>query len=128
MVYVQAMYSDLAIEKELLEDVDKLPKDNVLFILIKDTEREGKLKNITSCHSFDHYALCRKRDNSQDWVMLFGWDEDDFVWKRTSECAGCPDREVVDAPIGIMHVIFRGCSVSAEKWLEAQKKFNSEMA
>lgn len=128
MVYVKVMYSDLTIQSELLEDIGKLSKDQVLFILIEDSKREGKLKNISACHGFDHYALCTKRDNSQDWIMLFGWNEDDFIWRRVSECDGCPDRIEVDMPIGIMHTIFRGSAVSTEVWKEALMKFNSEMA
>ena len=60
--------------------------------------------------------------------MLFGWDEDDFIWRRTSECKGCEDRIVSDMPIGINHVIFRGGSVSQEVWPDAVAKFDSEMA
>ena len=127
MINVIVMYADLTIQKELLEDIGKLPKDKVLFLLVEDDERKGKLKNIAACHGFDNYALCRRRDNSYDWVMLFGWDEDDFVWRRISKCKECPNREVVDMPVGIMHVIFRGGNVSTEKWTEAKAKFNSEM-
>lgn len=128
MVYIKVMYSNLSIKRELLEDIDQLPKDNVLFILVEDTEREGKLKNITSCSGFDNYAFCQRRDSSQDWVLLFGWDEDDYIWRRTSKCDGCRDRLVVDAPIGINHVLFRGGSVSQEVWPAARAKFDSEMA
>lgn len=128
MICVKVMYSDLTIRSEFLEDIEKLPKDNVLFILVEDNTREGKLKNITSCHGFDNYALCQRRDNSQDWVMLFGWDEDDYIWRRTSECEDCKDRVLVDAPIGINHVLFRGGSVSQQIWPDACAKFDVEMA
>lgn len=120
-VYVEVLYSDLAVKKEEIGEIDKLPKDKVLFILIEDDERDGKLKNITSCSGFDHYALCQKRNNSQDWVMLFGWDEDDYVWKRISPCDGCKAKEVVEAPIGVMHVVFHGGNVSEEDWKKAKK-------
>lgn len=127
MIYVCVMYSDLTVKRELLGEIEKLPKDNVLFILVKTDQREGKLRNIASCQGFDNYMLCQRRDNSQDWVLLFGWDEDDFVWRRTSECVGCKDRIQVDAPIGINHVTFRGGSVSQEVWDTACAKFSSEM-
>lgn len=128
MVSVKVMYTDLTIQKELLEDIDRLPKDKVLFLLVEDDEREGKLKNIAACDGFDSYALCRRRDNAHDWVMLFGWDEDDYIWRRTDACVACEDRLVVDAPIGVMHTVFRGGSVSQEKWAEAKVKFDKEMA
>ena len=50
--------------------------------------------------------------------MLYGWDGDDFIWRR--ECTDCENRVVVDAPIGTMHVIFRGISVSPEDWIKAE--------
>lgn len=120
-VYVEILYTNLTTKKEKIGEIDKLPKDGVLFILVKDDEREGKLKNIMSCHGFDHYALCQKRNNSQDWAMLFGWDEDDYTWKRISKCDGCKAKEVVEVPLGVMHVVFHGGSVSQAKWKKAQK-------
>lgn len=123
-VYVEILYMNLTIKKRTIGQIGKLPKDNVLFILVKDTEREGKMQNIASCHGFDYYALCRKRNNSQDWLMLFGWDEDDFIWKRYSKCDGCKPREVVAPPLGVMHVIFQGGSASQEDWEKAKKIIN----
>lgn len=127
MLYVVVLYSDLTIKKELLSEIEKLSKDNVLFILVEDAEREGKLKNVTSCFNFDHYALCQKRDLSQDWIMLFGWWKNDFVWRRITECDSCNTSQVVNAPVGCMHVIFHGVDVEQDVWNEAQRIFNEEM-
>lgn len=127
MVYVEVMYKNLSRQVESLEEINKLPKDNVLFILVSTDEIEGKLKNVVSCFGFDHYALCQKRDNNQDWIMLFGWDDDDFAWRQVN-CGGCINREVMDVPIGVMHVVFRGGHVEEETWKEAQRIFNEEMA
>lgn len=121
MINVELLYSDLTRRKTGLDRIGQLPKDKVLFILIEDDEKEGKRKNITSCFGFDHYALCQKRDKSQDWVMLFGWDEGDFVWRSTTS------REVVSAPIGVMHVVFHGVNVPQDVWKAAEKIFNEEM-
>lgn len=128
MIQVEVMYSDLSIQRESLDDIDKLPKDNVLFILITTTEEVGKLRNIVMCSEKDNYALCQKRNLGSDWIMLFGWDDDDFLWRKTTDPhTGCNYRDVVDAPFGFMHVIFRGVQVKARVWEEAKELFNQEM-
>jgi len=127
MINVKVMYSNLKIQTELLSEVDKLPKDNVLFILVEDTEREGKNKNISMIHTFDSYALCQKTVSGQPWIMLVGWDDDDFIWRRADKCEGCENRQIVDMPIGVMHVIFRGVSVTNKVWEKALAKFDKEM-
>lgn len=125
MIYIDVLYKNLKKKSEPVDNVDKLPKDNVLFIKLRTDTRKGKAGNISSCHSFDNYALLRKRDRSDDWFMLFGWDDDTFIWRR--ECKECENREVVDAPIGTMHVIFRGIVVSQEEWKKAQRIIDKEM-
>ena len=127
MINVKVMYSDLKIQTKPLAEVDQLPNDKVLFILVEDTEREGKNKNITMIHTFDSYALCQKTEGGQVWVMLSGWDDDDFVWRRVEKCDGCNNRQMVDMPIGVMHVTFKGVSVSNKVWEKALKKFNEKM-
>lgn len=125
MVYVEILYKDLTRKRVPISDIDQLPKDNVLFISIQTDLREGKEKNISSCFGFDNYAIAQKRDNSDDWFMLFGWDEGDFVWRRERE--DCVNRVVVDALIGTMHVIFRGVQVPSEVWGKAKAIIDGEM-
>ena len=69
--------------------------------------------------------MCLKRDEGDDWVMLVNWDDDEFIWRRA--CKECENRQVVDMPIGTMHVIFRGCFVSDEVWAQAKTIFDKEM-
>lgn len=128
-IRVEVMYSDLSIQKESLDDIDKLPKDNVLFILITTTEEVGKLKNIDACFGQDNYVFCQKRNLGSDWIMLFGWDDGDFVWRKTTDPhVGCNYKDVVDVPFGFMHVIFRGVQVTSAVWEEAKEIFNRDMA
>jgi len=117
MVSITVLYSDLTSKKVPIDQIDTLPKDNVLFIKLSTDTREGKLANISQVYGFDNYALLQKRDVSDDWYMLYGWNEDDFIWRR--ECDTCTNRVIVDAPIGSMHVIFRGGAVSQELWERA---------
>lgn len=125
MVYVEVLYKDLSRKHAPIGEAGTLPKDNVLFILVYTDQREGKERNISSCFGFDNYALLQKQGNGDNWFMLFGWDEDGFIWRR--ECVDCENRVVVDAPIGTMHVIFRGGAVSPEVWARAKVIIDKEM-
>jgi len=125
MIYINVLYKDLTFKSESIDNVGNLPKDNVLFIKLRTDTRDGKLANISQVHGFDNYALLSKRDRDDNWYMLYGWDDDEYIWRR--ECNECENREIVDAPIGIMHVIFRGGAVSTEVWKKAEVIINKEM-
>ncbi len=127
MNFIRVLYSNLEWIEKTLEEIDQLPKDNVLFILIRTDEEEGALANISFAHSKDNYALCTKRNQSADWVMLFGWDDDDFVWRKTT-CVHCPGSKLIaNPPLGVMHVVFRGVAVDTETWETANQIFNDEV-
>lgn len=126
MIEISVLYSDLSIQRSSWEDIQELQKDRVLFISARDDEIDGKQGNAGAVHGFDKYAVCYRRHEDKDWIMLLGWDYDDFVWRQVS-CQGCNDREVVDMPLGVLHVAFTGQSVSPKKWEKAEKKFNKEM-
>jgi len=122
MVSITVLYKDLTSKKVPIDNIDQLPKDDVLFIKLSTDTRQGKLANISQIQGFDNFALLSKIDNGDNWYMLTGWDEDDFIWRR--ECSTCNNREKVDAPIGSMHVIFRGIAVSDEIWAKALLETN----
>jgi len=117
MVSITVLYKELKVKKVPIDEIDTLPKDDVLFIKLSTDEREGKDGNISQINGFDNYALLKKSEGGSDWYMLFGYDDEDFIWKR--ECSSCENRKVVDAPIGTMHVTFRGVFVTDEVWSQA---------
>ena len=105
-MFIEVLYADLSRQKVALDDIDQLPKSNVLFILVTCDKEEGKLANIAFKSGFDFYALGRKRSAGHDWIMLFGWDDDDFVWRKTLHPHDPGGRVPVIAPLGCMHVVF----------------------
>ncbi len=125
MVYISVLYTDLTFKSEPLDNIDNLPKDNVLFIRTYTDLREGKDANISQIQEHDSYALLRMKKDNDDWHMLIGWDEDDCIWRR--ECRECIHRLPVDMPIGTMHVIFRGGSISRKDWKKAITIIDKEM-
>ncbi len=136
MIEVAVMYVDpidlttTTIQRSKLNDIDVLCATygivNVLAISVRDTEIDGKQANISFTFGFDNYCLARKQSDGKDFVMLFGWDDDQYVWRQVG-CQGCFERADVDPPLGVMHVIFRGKSVSKEAWLAAEIRLNDEM-
>lgn len=123
---VEILYGDLSIKKAALPSVGSLPLEGVLFILVKDDDEEGKRANVEMIHGFDHYAVGWRINRGQEWVMLNGWDDDDYVWRRIG-CGGCNTKEQTDAPLGHMHVMFRGLQVDEKTWVKANRIFNKEM-
>ncbi len=123
---IEILYNDFSIKKAALEECGTLPLMGVLFMIVKDDDEEGKRANVEVIHGFDHYAVGYQIKGGQEWVMLNGWDDDDYVWRRIG-CGGCNTKEQVDAPLGHFHVMFRGGDVSAEAWVEANRIFNEEM-
>lgn len=127
-IYVEVLYSDLARKRVPIKDIGRLPKDNVLFIAVSAPNPEGELKRITASFSKDHYALCIRKWNSVSWVLLFGWDDDDFVWRRTINPWEPQGRLQSEPPLGCMHTIFNGLAVSPEVWKKAQELIAKEVA
>ena len=125
MVSITILYEDLTSLTVPVGQINDLPKDNVLFIKLRTDTREGKLGNISQIKGFDNYAVLTKRDGGSSWYMLYGWDEDDYIWRR--ECSDCVNRVPVDAPIGTMHVMFRGIAVSNAVWQQAVTKIDNEL-
>lgn len=126
MVYVEVMYADLSRKRVTINEIDTLPKDNVLFIavLAPDPERGREFGRITAKFSKDHYAVCIRKWNNVDWVLLCGWDDDDYVWRRTISPW---TRQETSPPFGCFNVIFNGLAVPQEVWKEAQRIFTKEM-
>ena len=127
MIEIGVMYGDLSIKRYPIESIGEFATDGVLFITVRDTEVEGKAGNVDMISGFDKYAVCHKVDGGKDWVMLVGWDEDDFVWRQVG-CQGCRERVPVDMPLGIMHMVFHGKQVSEGMWIMAMKAFDREMS
>lgn len=132
MIEVAVMYADaetltvLTIEKVKLDQIHTLPGDNVLFIRIYDTALKRPEKFIDQSQGFDYYAICQMKENSKDWIMITGWDEDAFIWRQIN-CKGCNTRYPVTAPLSVMHKVFKGISVNDTVWKEAMAKFDAEM-
>lgn len=127
MIEVEVLYSDLKSLKASLDNLDALPKDGVLAIVVRTDEEEGKLRNITFSQGFDKYALCQKQDGGQTWIMLFGWDDGDFKWRRLSNVHDIDAIREVDMPLGCLHAVFQGQQVTDAKWKTALTTLNAEM-
>ena len=124
MIEVSVMYSDLSVRRSSLTNIGELPLDRVLFISVRDDEIEGKAGNISLISGFDKYALAHKVDEGKNWIMLTGWDDDAFVWRQVQ---GDRERQVVNAPLGVMHVVFYGQQVSDAVWKKAIQKVDKEL-
>jgi len=127
-MFIEVLYADLTRQKVALEEIELLPKSNVLFILITNPDEIGKTANVESCSGFDHYAFCKKRTMGTEWIMLFGWDDGEFVWRRLIKPHERGADEQVNPPLGYMHVVFDGVHVDNEKWKQAIKIFDKEIA
>lgn len=136
IIEVAVMYVDpvdlttTSIQRAELNEIDVLVATygiaNVLAISVRDTAIDGKQANIAFVFGLDNYCLARKQSGGKDFVMLFGWDDDQYVWKQV-DCRGCKVSEAVDPPLGVMHTIFRGKGVSPEAWATAEIRLNAEM-
>jgi hypothetical protein len=122
-MFIEVLYSDLKREKVSFEDIESLPKNNVLFMLVTNTDGI----NITSGFGFDHYAFCHKKNNGGDWVCINGWDYGEFVWRRLLNANEHGSTEEVAPPLGCMNVVFEGVQVDDETWEAATIIFNEEM-
>lgn len=125
--YIEVMYSDLRSQRVPIEEIDELPKDNVLFITVLAPDQEGKLKRLVARFEFDHYSFGVRKRGGVDWVMLFGWDDDDFVWRKTANPWNPVGRLDEGPPLGCLHVVFNGVHVSSEVWGSARALFAKEV-
>ncbi|MBU1173011.1 MAG: hypothetical protein KKD44_25905 [Proteobacteria bacterium] len=125
MVYVEVLYSDLSRQRVPIDEIDTLPKDSVLFISVLASDGE-KFRRLTASFSFDHYALCRRKSGGVDWIMLSGWDDGDFIWRKAANPWNPAGRLDEGPPLGCMHVVFNGVHVAPEVWKEAQGLFTED--
>ena len=79
MVHITVLYGDLTSQKVPINQINSLPKDNVLFIRLSTDLRTGVAGNISQINGFDNYAVLHRKKDGDDWYMLCGWDEDDFI-------------------------------------------------
>jgi len=126
-MFIEVLYSNLKRKKVSLDAIDSLPKDNVLFIAVTNSLESGKKANITTCFGFDHYAFCQKTHMGSTWVLLFGWDDGDYKWRRLLNPHESGSIEQVNPPLGCMHVVFDGVHVDDSRWKSALDDFHKEM-
>lgn len=126
-IEVEVLYADLSRATVPIEGIEALSQDGVLAIVVRDSAVEGKKRNIAEIHGFDHYAFCERTAMGQPWIALFGWDDGDFMWRRTSNHLDIDARDKVDLPFGCMHMIFRGQDVLDVYWKQALRIMDKEM-
>jgi hypothetical protein len=127
MIKVEVLYAGLSKSSTPLEEADRISTSEVLGIVVKDDTQVGKLQNIAMCSGFDKYALCQRVNAGQPQIMLIGWDDGDFVWRRLSNPHDIDARQEVNMPIGCLHIVFEGQQVDADVWAEAEKILYEEM-
>jgi len=127
MIEVEVLYADLSKQRVEIEQADTILKSGVLSIVVQTDEEEGKKQNIAWSVGFDNYALCRRETEGRLWIMLHGWDDGDYVWRRLSNVHDNDARREVDAPLGCMNIIFRGQTIPDAKWAKAAKIIEKDM-
>ncbi len=127
MITVEVLYADLSRDSVPISQVGSLAKTEVLAIVVKTDDEVGPLQNIAMTMGHDKYALFLRRDGGQDRIMLTGWDDDAFVWRRLTNVHDVDARQEVSIPSGHMHMVFEGQSVTPEVWDQAMIIFNDEM-
>lgn len=127
MIEVEVLYVGNARVCVPYEEKETLSLAAVLALVVRDTEIDGKKQNIAEIHGFDNYALCERRLNGGLWIALYGWDDDDFIWRRAVKHLDPQARFQVDPPLGCMHMVFRGQSIPADDWQEALRILDKEM-
>lgn len=127
MITVEVLYADLTRQRVSLEEIDHLSTGGVLAIVVQTDEETGKRRNVAVASGKDTYALCQRRSEGHDWIMLCGWDSGDFVWRRSQNVHEDTARRRVVAPLGCLHIIFNGQQVSASVWNKAQAILDKEI-
>lgn len=121
------------VHRVALEDVDEIPKEGVLFIVVSqldpDMPRLNGRRRMAESHSHDRYALIVKKE----WFLLYGWDDGDYEWKRhavnpwAEASTTIPDH----LPLSPATINFEGSQLGdnpeSPEWLAAVDQFNKEL-
>ncbi len=126
-ITVDVLYADLTRQTVTLGNVANLLKAGVLGIVVSTNQETGALRNIMDVHGNDHYSLGYRVFNGQTNIMLFGWDDDQFVWRRTTNVHDIDARTVVNAPVGHLSVTFDGQGVDNTTWDAAILIYQNDM-
>ena len=111
-----------------IDDVDSIPRTGVLFVIISCEDlvkpRLNGRRRLCEAHGRDWYTLVVRGEN----VMLAGWDDGDFVWKKIVDpwveaSTTRPDH----LPLVHPAITFKGEFVEKGEWEKALKQFNDEM-
>jgi len=127
MIEVEVMYADLSTVCVPYDKKDILSLSGVQALVVRDTFVKGKKGNIAIGIGFDNYALCERIANGALWIEIYSWDDDDFVWHRTTNHCDPDARVHADPPLGCMHMIFRGQSIPDADWEKALYKLDKEI-
>jgi len=106
---------------------DNLSLAAVHGLVVRDSDIEGKRRNIAAKWGYDNYALCDGINNGQRWIEIYPWDDGDFVRRRLSNHLDADARTITDVPLGCMQMIFRGQSVPNADWIEALRILEKEI-
>ena len=110
-----------------LDAIKHIPRTGILFIIVscEDTKKprlNGRRRLCQKCGR-DWYTLIVRKNH----VMLSGWDDGDFEWKRLSdpwaeEATTKPDH------LPMAHSItFEGIFIEPDEWKKAIAQFMAEM-
>lgn len=131
-VEVVVMTADLTIYREDISDIDVLPNEDILFLIVSvqtdDRPRLNGRRRLLELHGNDHYALLIRNG----WVMGHGWDDGDFVWSRYQTDTPFKENVYPDhLPLATNAHQFNGGSVGTDPedplWLAALDLFQREM-
>ncbi|GAG86801.1 unnamed protein product, partial [marine sediment metagenome] len=66
--------------------------------------------------------------NKGKWILLCGWDNSDWQWRRLENPWEDTAFYTADyLPLGCLNIVFHGVDVSPDKWNEAVQLFDAEM-
>lgn len=123
MVYVEVLYKDLSRQRVPIEDIDQLPNDGVLIIVVT-APKDERYEVVAYSHSKDHYSLLSRGD----WVLLCGWDDSEWQWRRIrNPWESTAFQTASYLPFGCLSVTFHGVSVHPDVWKEAVGIFDEDM-
>lgn len=129
---IAVMTSDLIIHREFINNVDNLPIDDILFLIVsclddKNPRLNGR-RRLLEAYGNDHYSLLVRHG----WVMVYGWDDGDFEWKRFQTDTPFKELTLPDhLPLSNYAYNFNGGQLGDTPehpdWLAALEKFQVEM-
>ena len=126
-ITVDVLYADLHRETVALGQVGTVTKGGVLGIVVSTDQETGVLRNIMDVHGFDHYCLGYRVVSGPTEIMLFGWDDEQFVWRRTTNPHDVDARTTVNVPFSHLHVTFDGQLVDQATWAQAIAIYQNDM-